>query len=130
MSECLKEKRYLFNMDAMPNADSKNSFASGPVVNSDTSPAIVFNISNPLLPTNTLNAIRISSGDNGILSNKHDVDGLELNTAIATRTIAALTSESFMNFSIIVAIDLVISSFLLTKTDMIPISSIILFALP
>lgn len=109
-------------MDIMPKADSKNAFVSGPVVKSDTSPAIVFNIICPLLPTNTSNTIRTSCGDNGSWSSKHDVDGLPSKTMRAKRTMAALTLGLLINFSISVDIELVTSSSVAAKVETVPTS--------
>lgn len=121
---------YLLNMDIMPKADSKNAFVSGPVVKSDTSPAIVCNIICPLLPTNISNTIRTSLGDNGNWSSKHDVEGLESKKVRTRRTMALVTLGLLINLSISIDIDLVISSFLETKVDTIPTSLINCCALP
>lgn len=109
-------------MDIMPKADSKNAFVSGPVVKSDTSPAMVFNIICPLLPTNTSNTIRTSWGDSGNWSSKHDVDGLPSKTVSTKRTMAELTLGLLISFSIIVDIELVSSSSVATKVDTVPTS--------
>jgi len=117
-------------MDIMPKADSKNAFVSGPVVKSDTSPAIVFNIICPLLPTNTSNTIRTSWGDNGNWSSKHDVDGLPSKTVRAKRTMAALTLGLLINLSISMDIELVTSSSVAAKVDIVPTSSTNWITLP
>lgn len=121
---------YLLNIDIMPIIDSKNAFVSGPVVRLDTSPAMVCNIACPLSPTNTSKAIRMSDGDSGSWSSRHEVDGLESSTVTANRTIAALTCGLFIKHSISVDIDLVTSSLFATKVDMVPTSSMNCRGLP
>lgn len=120
---CSGVSTYLLNMDIMPKADSKNAFVSGPVVKSDTKPAMVFNIICPLEPTNTSNTMRTSAGDNGNWSSRHAVDGLESNMVRARRTMAVLTLGLPMSFSISVAIAFVTSSSTATKVDIVPTSS-------